>query len=221
MRHGRGVLALSLLLACGSGKPSAFALSYAAAERAESAGRYEEAAHAYATAAEDVAAPQRERDHALLSAALLEARSGDRAGAAAHLRALAAAKGPYAGPAEYHLAVLLLEGGATEGWDALDRFLRTYPNTGLALVAFRRRLRHEDLGGPAQALAFLRATEPAVVGSELEEYVAYFTAERLADGGQTAEALTAFLAVAVRFPYPKAHFDDALFRASELAEAQG
>ena len=221
MKRSRGVLALSLLLACGPAKPSAFALSYAAAERAESAGRYEEAAQAYAAAAADVSAPVREQDHVRLLAALVTAKSGDRAGAATLLRALATGKGEYAGPAEYHLAVLLLEGGAPEGWDALDRFMRGHPNTGLGLVAFRRRLRHEDEGGPAQALAYLRATAPGVVGSELEEYVAYFIAERLADAGQPADALTAFEDVATRFPYPKAHFDDALYRASELAEAQG
>lgn len=221
MKRSRGVLAFVLLLACGNGKPSVFATSYAAAERAESAGRYEEAARAYAAAAADVDAPPREQDHARLLSALLTAKAGDRAGAATLLRALAAGKSEYAGPAEYHGAVLLLESGDPSGWDALDRFLRTYPNTGLALVAFRRRLRHEDEGGPPQALAYLRALAPGVAGSELEEYVGYFVAERLADAGQTAEALAAFEALATRFPYPKAHFDDALYRASELAEALG
>lgn len=221
MKHHRGVLTLALLLACGPGKPSVFAASYAAAERAESAGRYEEAAQAYAAAAADVGAPPREQDHARLLSALVSAKAGDRAGAATLLRALAAGKGEYAGPAEYHLAVLSIDSGDPSGWEALDRFLHGYPNTGLALVAFRRRLRHEDEGGPPQALVYLRALEPTVVGSELEEYVAYFIAERLADAGQTPEALAAFEAVATRFPYPKAHFDDALYRASELAEALG
>jgi TolA-binding protein len=221
VRFCRSVLALSLVLACGPGKPSAFALSYAAAERAESAGRYEEAAQAYAAAAADPNAPPREQDHARLSSALVTAKAGDRAGAATQLRALAAGNSEVAGPAEFHLAVLLLESGDPTGWDALDHFLHAYPNTGLGLVAFRRRLRHEDEGGPAQALAWLRAMAPGVAGSDLEEYVAYFTAERLADTGQTAEALAAFQDVATRFPYPKAHFDDALYRASELAEAQG
>ena len=221
MKHRRGVLAFALLLACGSGKPSVFATSYAAAERAESAGRYEEAAQAYAAAAADVDAPPREQDHARLLSALLTAKAGDRAGAATLLRVLAAGKSEYAAPAEYHLAILLLDSGDPSGWNALDGFLRAYPNTGLALVAFRRRLRHEDEGGPLQALAYLRALAPAVAGSELEEYVAYFVAERLADAGQTAEALAAFEAVATRFPYPKAHFDDSLYRASELSEALG
>lgn len=217
----RSVVALCLLFACGPGKPSAYALSYAAAERAESAGRYEEAARAYAAAATDVTAPLREQDHARLLSALLTAKASDRAGAATQLQALVAGKGEYAGPAGYHLAVLLLESGDPSGWDALERFMRAYPNTGLALVAFRRRLRHEDEGGPARTLAYLRALAPAVQGSDLEEFVAYFTAERLADSGKTAEALAALETVATRYPYPKAHFDDALYRASELAEAEG
>lgn len=220
MRRIALVLA-AIVVACAARAPSAYALAFAEAERAQNAGRYGEAADAFARAAGDPTQSQRDRDHASLLAAQMRARAGDRAGARAILETLAKSPTTYGGDAQFALAVLLVESGDPSGWPALDAYARAFPNVGSAIVAMRRRARHEDESGPAAALAYLDGLAPAVKGTELEEFVLYERAERLARLARNEEALAAFLDLATRFPYPGPHFDDALYRASELDEQLG
>lgn len=215
------VLAGLGLAACAARAPSSYALAFAGAERALAAGRYGEAAARFEEAAHDETQPQRDRDHATLLAAQARARGGDRAGARALLEPLAKSTTEYGLAAQYELAVLLLASGDPSGWAALEAHARAHPNDGTAIVAMRRCARHEDETGAAAALAWLDRLLPDVKGTELEEFVLFERAERLAKLARDEEALTAFLELATRFPYPGPHFDDALFRASELDEKLG
>lgn len=224
MKIAARLVALGVLVgsfACGAHAPSAYALAFAEAERAQNAGRYEEAAGRFEAAAGDGSQSARDRDHAMLLAAQMHARSGDRARARVLLEELAKSPTSYGGDAQYHLGALLLDSGDPAGWATLDAYARKYPDVGLAITAMRRRARHEDETGPAAALAYLEGLLPSAKGHDLEEFVLYERAERIARMGRDEEALAAFLDLATRFPYPGPHFDDALFRASELDEKLG
>ena len=89
----RAALAFVLIvtsLACGASTP-AYTRSFAEGERAETAGRFAEAARHYDGAAQ--AAPNaRERDHASYAAAKMLLQAGDLAAAAPRLEAIASAK---------------------------------------------------------------------------------------------------------------------------------
>ncbi len=215
----------ALVLACAARAPSSYALAFAQAERAQNAGRYAEAADGFLAAAADETQSQRDRDHATLLAAHMRDRAGDRAGARALLEPLTKSPTTYGIEAQYELGVLFLASEdpalVASGWAALDAYARAHPEVGTAIVAMRRRVRHEDETGPAAALAYLDGLAPAIKGTALEEFVLYERAERLARLGRDTDALAAFLELAARFPYPGPHFDDALFRASELDEKLG
>ncbi len=223
MRRAAAVLTV-VLAACGGAIPP-YATHFAAAERAESAGRYEEAARAYDAATTDATAPARERDHARWLAGLMWLRAGDVAQGAAHLRAVAAGGGQDAPEAALRLARIHLAHGDPAALDELDAVALRFSQSGAALQALRARLIQEDERGPEQALAYLHAIRAKLDAggktSELDDFVAYSAAERVARAGRTAEARDAFVAVAQKWPYPKAYFDDALFRASELDEKLG
>lgn len=220
----RRVLAASLALAlaaCAARAPSAYALAFAEAERALHAGRYSEAADRFEAAAADSTQSDRDRDHATFLAAEAHASAGDRAGARAILEKLATSKTTYGAEAQFALATLLLDSGDPAGWTALDVFARAHPSDGHAIVAIRRRARHEDETSTEAALAYLDGLVAPTRGTELEEFVLYERALRLARLQRDEPALAAYLDLAARFPYPGPHWDDALFHASELHERLG
>ena len=212
------LLAASLAIGCGS-SPSAYAIHFAAAERAETAGRHDEAARDFDRASRDEA-PPRERAHAAFLSALESIRAGDVADGAKRLEAIAKTRGEHAAEARWQLVVLDLATGAPATKSELDDLLRAFPNDGVAYPALRARLRlARASGGEAEALAVLRALQPAVATTESAPRVAYEIAESLAALGKLAEARDAFVEVARKWPYPGEYFDDALWRASELDEA--
>lgn len=219
--RGRRVAIALVLAACGGGAPSAYGVHFAAGERAETAGRHDEAARAFDAASRDAASP-RERDHALFLAALEFERAGDVAGAAQRFDQIAKRHGEHAAQARWQIVRLDLATNQPNAKDELDDFLRTYPNDGLAYPALQARLRiAREVGGEAEALAVLRALAPAIDKSESAPRVAFEIAESIAKLGKPDEARAAFLDVATRFAYPGEYFDDALWRASEIDEAQG
>jgi tetratricopeptide (TPR) repeat protein len=220
LRRALIVAVAALAAACGA-PPTAYAVHFAAAERAETAGRHGEAARAFDAASRDRASP-RERQHAAYLAALEMIRAGDAADGAKRLQAVARARGEHAAEARWQLVLLDLATGSPDAKRELDDLLRTFPNDGVAYPALRARLRMaRDAGGEAEVLSVLRALEPAVARTESAPRVAYEIAESLAKLGRLAEARDAFASVAKKFPYPGEYFDDALYRASEMDEALG
>ncbi len=217
--NGRA-LAFLALAACGS-SASAYESHFAAGERAETAGRHGEAARAFDAASRD-RAPPREQAHAAFLSALEQIRSGDVAGGAKRLEAIGKTRGEHAAQARWELVSLDLATQSPAAASELDELLRTFPNEGVAYPALLARLRlAREAGGEAEALAVLRALEPAVAKTDSAARVAFQIAESLAKLGKTQEARDAFADVARRFPYPGEYFDDALFRASELDEELG
>lgn len=208
---------VAALAACGS-SPSSYAMHFAAAERAETAGRHDEAARQFDAASHDQAS-LRERDHAAFLAALESVRAGDVAGGTQRFEAVARRRGEHAAEARWQIAMLDLATSGPSAKGEIDELLRTYPNDGVAYPALRARLRiARDAGGEAEVLAVLRALEPAVARTESAPRVAYAIAESLAKLGKLDEAREAYVGVARTWPYPGEYFDDALFRASEIDE---
>ncbi len=222
------ILAVPLLLVLGCGgsaKPTAYARSFARAERAESAGRFAEAARSYDDASREAPSP-RERDHARYLAGVVLDRAGDRSSAAERFRPLAEqpVPGEDSAAAAYRLAEMRIEEGDDRGgFGAMDGVVRRFPSSGVARPALHRFVRHmDDEQGPARTLDYLRSLEPSLGGTERGEEIAYEIALRLAALDRTQEARDAFLSIATRWPYPfGALWDDSLFRASELDEKLG
>jgi TolA-binding protein len=218
------VFALTCSLpACGPNHGTSYAQAMAEASRAESAGRYVDAARTYDAAAR-AARIDRDREHAQYLAAMMSKRSGDDTAATGRLRTLASSTSKTAPieAAEFQLAEMALtRGDASAGLLAMERFFVKHPSSGLARPALMRVLRDRDnRSNPKETLAYLRGLETILGASELGETIAYEAALRLVAIGDTRSARDAFVAVVARWPYPGGKlFDDALFRASELDEA--
>jgi tetratricopeptide (TPR) repeat protein len=217
----RRLLALAFVAqACGS-DPSAYAKHFAAAERAETAGRHQEAADAFDLATRDPAT-KRELDYAAFLAALELVRAGNVAEGAKRLEAIANAKTEHSARARWELVQMDIATNQPNVKDELDAFVRAYPNDGLAYPVLQARLRlARDAGGEPAVLEVLRALEPAVASTDSAARVAFEIGESLAKQHKLDEARAQFVAVATKFPYPGEYFDDALYRASEIDEQQG
>jgi tetratricopeptide (TPR) repeat protein len=208
----RRLALLVFLCACKSGPGAAFPPAFAEAQRAETAGRYAEAAARYEDAAK-VARRDRDRDEATYTAGLMYLRAGD---VKKGIATLATVKGDRAAEAARRAAMARVENGDEEqGYRELEDLMVRYPDTGVARGAFRHLLARAEAKN--DAMAWLRAKEAGPLGkSSMAELIAYRIAERLPDDAQRHDAL---LAVADRFPYPQGAFwDDALYKASEIDE---
>lgn len=214
------------MAACAPSHGAAFSRAFAEAERAETAGRFEEAARKYDEAASG-AKRDRDRDHARYLAALMVLRSGDTRDGVARLEKLArdAPDSEDAAAAAYRAAAARIDSGDGErGWPEMEQVMQRFPKHGIAHSALRRLLAHiDETNGKAGTLEYLRALASGPLGkSELGELIAFQIAERLAAVGRLQEARDAFVGVADRWPYPfGALWDDALWRASELDEKLG
>ncbi len=217
-----GKLALTMIaalaLGCGAGAPSAFAVSYANGQRAEAAGRWQEAATGYDQAA-SASTDERQKDNARYHAAIARVHAGDVAGGGRDLLAIAAGTGEWAQEAAMAHALLLLEANDPAAAGELDAFVLRFPNEGLARRALALRLRALDTSGVDVALAYLAGLEAATANTEVGADVVYQEAARVEQKGDLLRAHAMYLDVALRWPYPQgALFDDALWRASLAAE---
>ncbi|HEY2512108.1 MAG TPA: hypothetical protein VGI39_14670 [Polyangiaceae bacterium] len=224
-RAGLLSLTLATTLACGTPDRGAeYGRAFNAAEAAETAGRFGEAAARYDEAADGAKIP-RDGWHARYLAARALARSGDRADAAVRLKVIADASPPVEDSAEaaYAIAEMQIDRGDPTGWTASLGVARRFPSSGIARRALLRTLAHQDeTEGPRATLGTLTSLEPALASTELAETVGYETALRLATLGEDARARDAFVAVATHWPYPHGVFwDDSLYRASLLDEKLG
>lgn len=212
------------IAACAPNRGDEYTKSLAAARRAYSAGRFDEAAVKYDDAAKQAKVP---RDAVFMryEAALARARAGDVARAASELRAIATAKPPnaYSAQAAFKAADLAIDSDPAAGHAELAAIPVEFPDSGVAQVAVVRLARWDnELGGPAKAIERLDAMRRKVTGKNVEQTVAYERAKRLAVLERHREARDAFLDIAARWPYPfGSYFDDSLYRASEMEERLG
>jgi tetratricopeptide (TPR) repeat protein len=219
----RSLLPLLVVAACAPSRGPAYDRAFAAAARAESAGRLAEAAAGYDRAASTASRP-RDREAAKWAAADVLARSGDVAGAEARLDAMAGdAASDHQAEAAYRAALLRVENGDAErGWREMEQVPRRFPTHGVSHVAIRRLVAHADEGGTEAGVAELDALDRDVGKTELVELVTYLRVQHVEAQGHGTAARDAYLRIADRWPYPYgAFFDDALWEASLLDEKLG
>ncbi len=222
---GLALLAIALQTSCAPTLPRAYKESAAAAERAYTSGRYDEAAALYRQAA-DTASRDKDRDEMLFLSASSKQRGGRGAEAREAFAALEALSpnGDRASRAAYEQVQLeLARGDEAKGWTMLLAFLRKYPQSGTGPRALQRYVAHlDEAQGEAAGLVFLRENLAWAEGAGLGEEALYAIAEHLERAGSSVEARDTFLRCATEHPYPQGGlFDDALYRASLLDEKLG
>ena len=192
---------------------------------AQNAGRYDEAATAFRKAGE-LGDRYKDRDEARL----LEGHAYER------LRRYDDAEKTYAAivregggryqavRAEFARARLVTERrGHSAGDPLMLGAVKHNPSSGLSRHAVVRMLEPiEEEKGPDAAIAWLRALEPVVRGTDLEEAISYEEGLVLFRASRYREALVALVACARAHPYPRGSLtDDAYYQASLLAEELG
>jgi tetratricopeptide (TPR) repeat protein len=222
--HVAGSLLLALLLlylaGCEPDRGAVYPAAMVRAEQAEARHDYQGAEAAYLEAAGG-AKVERDAAHARFLAACTLDEAGDVARALAAFKVIADASPPqeHSAEAAYRAASLRIRMGDEHGWKDIEEAVVRFPTADIARPAFVRLLRHLRETGRVDAL---RALEPRLVETERGEELDYEIARALADAGRTREAREEFVHVAAKWPYPKGLlFDDALYRASELDEAEG
>ncbi len=217
-----GAIAIGAV-ACAPNHGATYPAAFAAAQRAETAGRYSEAAAKYDAAAKE-AVKIRERDYARYLAARMWLRAGNTRDAVARLDEVANASPPHehSGEAAYQAAAARIDGGdADRGWRDMEQVLVRFPSNGIAHSALRRIVLHKDeIAGKRPALEWLRAQAKGPLGSsDVGELVSYQIAEHLAALEDWSGAHDQYLETAARWPYPYGPlWDDSLFHASEMDE---
>ena len=212
-------------LACAPDHGDAFKKSFAAAERAKAAGRYQEAADQYAAASRS-AKIRRDADYAAYDSAMTLAQAGDVRGAVLRLEELAKKqpKSEYTAKAAVDAALLRIRHGEPDrGWADLEAAIKAHPQEEAALSSLQKLVRRKDeASGEAGTVAWLEGLRGSFESTRLGETILYERARRLRNLGKKEEASAAYVECATKYPYPYgAHFDDALFHASELEEELG
>lgn len=218
-------LAFAVLVAgCGRAPATPYEVAFARGERAETAGRFADAASGY-DAASKIAPNERERAHAEFASAEMSIRAGDRATGAAKLRKLAAATPPgeHTAEATYRIASLEIAENDAQGWLELEHAMAKFPNDGLAHRSLQRLSAHvEETSGKGAAIRWLERVAPSFAGTELEQAVAYETAKRVEASGDLVGARARYLAIADKWPYPHGAFwDDSLYEMAVIDEGAG
>jgi len=212
------------VLGCGPAHGDAWINTMAAAKRAYSAGRYSEAAKAFATAATS-AKRLKDRDEALFMQARMLRRMGNDEGAIAVYKKLIASspRGPRHGRAAFEIAGLTIEHvDATRGWQMLQQAIEEFPDHGAARGAIRKLVAHLDETNRKALAELLNRWLTKLRGSDSEQRVKYELARLAARRGDKKKALQLMLRAAREHPYPKGNLtDDALWRASLYAEELG
>ena len=213
-------------IGCAPNHGAAFPRAFAEAERAETAGRYLEAAARYDAAAK-VALLAHDRDHARYTAALMRIRGGELRAGIERLDEIAEASPAteHSADAAYRAASLRIDHGDDQrGWRDMAAVVARFSSHGIAHRALLRIVQHRDeTDGVAETLRYLRDLAAGTLGaSDVGELLSFQIAEHLARVGDIAAARDQFLRTAARWPYPSgAYWDDALYRASEMDEALG
>jgi tetratricopeptide (TPR) repeat protein len=217
---------LALALACASCAPSvgsAFDKAYAAAERAESAGRLPEALDGYDRAS-GIAKRRGDGDQARWAATDVLERQGRVPEAVARLDTMARdPSSDLQGAAAFRAAALRIDHGDPDrGWSDMEQVPRRFPTRGVGHAAVWRLVAHADEQGPKAGLDELAALQRDVGKTELVELVAWLSAQHLQTLGDDQAARDAYVRIADQWPYPQgAFFDGALWEASLLDEKLG
>lgn len=204
---------------CASG-PTAFSLAADRARAADAEHQYQDAAALWGVAAEQ-ADSERDREEAQYRQGLSALKDGDTAAASAIFSRLASAKpeGNRSARAAYELSNVARVSGDTDGQiTALERCVTAYPNAAIAPGAVRILVNlWETRGGHTLVEGETRRLLRAVVGSAVEQHVAYQHALSLERQEQWSAALKEWITLSERFPYPSgAYWDDALAHAAEI-----
>ncbi|EYF01690.1 Hypothetical protein CAP_7895 [Chondromyces apiculatus DSM 436] len=223
--RGALLVALAALGGCASRPGEAYEQAFAAGQRAYHAGRYAEAARAFAGATAE-AERVKDRDEARFMEARAHEREGDWSAAKGAYEKLVAASpsGPRAVRAEYELAeIAIRRGDADVGFGALFAVLKRHPEHGLARRALKLLIEHEEArGGARGAAAWLTREGAALRGTELDQMVTYEHGRALERSGDRRGAIRVLVQAARAYPYPGgALTDNALFHAARLAEEEG
>jgi tetratricopeptide (TPR) repeat protein len=217
------VAALLLLAACSVDRSAAYKKAFSAGERAQTAGRFDEAAAAYLSAS-DVANVDRDKEYARYLAALMRARAGDIKTAAEMLEPIARGDTPYAALAAYKLADLRISHGEEErGWKELAEVPVRFPEHGVGRVALSRNVRHlKETQSSEAAVAWLDSIKEKMGVSGAGEAGSYERARLLSELGRSKEARDLYVLTAETWPYPRgSYFDDSLYAASIEDEKLG
>ncbi len=229
LRRAARLAALGVLAwwacSCAPSWPRPYLLAQAAAERAYSSGRYEEAARYYHDAALH-AVKTKDRDEMLYLEATSEERAGRTREAREDYEALEklAPDGPRAARSAYEVAEMeVAQGDKDRGYRMIEAVMRRYPRSGIARRAMQRYVEHLDSEqGEAAGLAYLRANKAWFDANGLGEDAMYSIARHLESLGQLEQARDAYLQCAKEHPYPGGSlWDDALWHASLLDEKLG
>jgi tetratricopeptide (TPR) repeat protein len=218
------LIALAACVACGGPDyGEAFERSFNAARRAQSAGRYEEAAELYRAAIAD-AQRVKDRDEAYFMRARMFERLERWDEARAVYRELYARSpnGPRAGRAAYEHATLLIEhGDADAGWRELGVAIGRHPSHGSVRQALRRWIEHtRKTSGEVAVRRQLEMWLARLGATDVEQQLKYEMGQSYQRSERLAEAHAWLLRAAREHPYPKGNLtDDARWRAAEVAEA--
>ena len=210
---------------CAPSLPRQYVEAKAAGHRAYSSGRYDESALHFHDAASK-ASRRKDRDDVLFLEAAAKQRGGRYREAQASYEAIVALSpnGRRAAAAAHESAKLELRyGDAQKGWEMVHAVIQRYPNSGVALPALQRYLRHyDDTLGLEQTIAYLDGRAEWFDAHGLGEMASYERAKRLEKLGRLQEAHDGFLACARAHLYPRgALFDDAMYRVSLIDEMLG
>jgi len=223
----RSWLACLLLGLWGCGGPDygeAFLVPFRAAQRAQSSGRYLEAAEGFADAAGE-AQRLKDRDEALFLRARMLERAERWAAARDAYAALETVSpdGPRAARAAYDAATLEIEHGeAEQGWAMRERAITTHPDHGSARRALELWAEYTAKRHGESALQKKLASWKELHGTELSQRVHYERARSLERQGKTSGAIAAYLETARIRPYPRGNLtDDAFWHAARLLEEEG
>jgi tetratricopeptide (TPR) repeat protein len=219
----RVALILVMVAGCAPSHGAAYDMAFAAATRAESAGRFAEAAAEYDNA-QKVAIRARDRDQAAWDAAEMCVRAGIVHDALSRLDAIASdPASEHRAEAAYHAARLRIEHGEGErGWTEMEQVPRRFPSHGIAHVAVRRLVTHADERGVRAGLDEARALQRDLAGGELDQLATFLAAQHVEALGEDERARDEYLRIAERWPYPfGSFFDDVLWEASILDEKLG
>ncbi len=223
----RRLLALSLLCLMGCGGPAygdAFLVPFRAAQRAQSSGRYLEAAERFAAAAEG-AQRLKDRDEALFMRARMLERAERWSEAKTAYAALkkVSPDGPRTARAAYDAATVEIErGDAERGWAELAVAIRRYPDHGSARRALELWCEHTAATRGEPALRQELSTWTELKTTELGQRLHYERARSFEREGDHEAARAAYLETARVRPYPKGNLtDDGYWHAARLAHADG
>jgi len=220
-------LTLVLLCLLGCGGPhygDAFLMPFRAAQRAQSSGRYMEAAERFAAAA-DGARRLKDRDEALfMRARMLErAERWSQAKAAYGTLGEVSPDGPRTARAAYDAATLEIErGDAERGWSELEQAIRRYPDHGSARRALELWSEHTAETQSEGTLREALASWTELKTTELGQRLLYERARSFEREGDHDAARAAYLETARVRPYPRGNLtDDAYWHAARLAHTAG